>query len=399
MKSRQGRRMPRRPCRKGSLLIVRLPESNGELSFHWALMMEARKDIGKEAFCDELLSFSPGNAAGEEVEELFPIHGRRGAAVGAADVIGQNFEAGQGVGCGLFREHHIPIRLVGVGVVCSGGDVDVACEGGGGVSVDNVFIEQVAGGAPRCVNLFGVLIQRLVADKAVCRVEADGGVVLAFQYFRYGFFASPKVVPVLGEVADVAPHGRDVGNVHRSAFSAARFLKLDLKFRSLHGLDVPGADEAALPVGDVALNDAGFDARRGDDAGEGAEETVRFVGDGNGGFGAFFQKEADAFAEALQMEGKDFVRADGLHQQFLFSCFPIRVEGAVSRSFDGDGADIGHVRVGHAGDELSGVPRRLPEAPIFVEPIRGNGVFQALFGQSFFHGQFEVVALVGKIHM
>ena len=47
-----------------------------------------------EAFGDELVGIVFRNAAGLQVEELFFIHGAGGAAVGAADLVGQNFQAG-----------------------------------------------------------------------------------------------------------------------------------------------------------------------------------------------------------------------------------------------------------------------------------------------------------------
>ena len=52
------------------------------------------------------------DAAGEHVEEFFLVHLTGGGAVGAADLVGKDFEAGHGVGFGVFTQEEVADFLV-----------------------------------------------------------------------------------------------------------------------------------------------------------------------------------------------------------------------------------------------------------------------------------------------
>src|SRR6516164_7123595 len=66
---------------------------------------------------DEALGGLNWDAAGTEIEKFVFVDLAAGGAVSAADVVGQNFEAGHGVGLGVIAQKKISHFLVGVGEV------------------------------------------------------------------------------------------------------------------------------------------------------------------------------------------------------------------------------------------------------------------------------------------
>jgi len=67
----------------------------------YRLMIEALNDLVQETANDETLRDWNGNAAGTQVKKLVFVDLAGGGAVGATDVVGENFEAGHGVGFGV----------------------------------------------------------------------------------------------------------------------------------------------------------------------------------------------------------------------------------------------------------------------------------------------------------
>jgi hypothetical protein len=69
------------------------------LSYRW--MIETLDDFVQKAGDQEALGDFCGNAAGAQIEELVFVNLAGGGAVGATDVVGENFEAGHGVRFGI----------------------------------------------------------------------------------------------------------------------------------------------------------------------------------------------------------------------------------------------------------------------------------------------------------
>jgi len=83
-----------------------------------------------------LLGLAAVDAAGEHVEKFFGVDLARGCAVGAADFVGEDFEAGHRVGFGLVAEEEVADLLVSVGAMGAGLDSDEAGEDGAGLVVE-----------------------------------------------------------------------------------------------------------------------------------------------------------------------------------------------------------------------------------------------------------------------
>ncbi len=71
----------------------------------------------------------------------------------AADVVGENFEAGHGVGLGFVAQEKIANFLIGVGEMRVRLDADQAAENRAGAIVERVLVKQIAGGVGRDVVL------------------------------------------------------------------------------------------------------------------------------------------------------------------------------------------------------------------------------------------------------
>src|SRR6476660_1720421 len=102
---------------------TRAPQSLcGEFLFDEAVQMitnrwviEALNHFVEESGDEEALGHVCRNAAGAQIEELVLVDLARGRAVGATDVVGEDFEAGHGVGFGVVAEEKVANFLVSVG--------------------------------------------------------------------------------------------------------------------------------------------------------------------------------------------------------------------------------------------------------------------------------------------
>lgn len=107
---------------------------------------------------DHLAGLGSGDAAGEEVEDLVVFDSGVGGAVGALDLVGVDFEAGEGVGFRVVGEEEVVAGLVGVGEVGALFDIDHAGEGGFRAVQKGVAVEEVAAGPGDEVVLVGALV-------------------------------------------------------------------------------------------------------------------------------------------------------------------------------------------------------------------------------------------------
>ena len=68
----------------------------------------------KKTFDDQSLGFRRGNAAAVEVEDLFRVDLAYRGSVRAADVVRQDFQAGDRVSPGFAAEHQVSVRLIAI---------------------------------------------------------------------------------------------------------------------------------------------------------------------------------------------------------------------------------------------------------------------------------------------
>ena len=94
----------------------------GTYTFKW----DALHNWVEESFHDQPLGFLLGNAARLEIEQRFLFQFTDRRAVRTADIIGQNFQAWNGIGARLRAEDEIPVGLVPVGLLRAGRHVDHA---------------------------------------------------------------------------------------------------------------------------------------------------------------------------------------------------------------------------------------------------------------------------------
>ena len=78
-------------------------------------LIEALNYFVEKSGDDEALSDRDGDAASAEIEEFVLIDLAAGCAVGATDVVGQNLEAGHGVGFGIVAQEKVAHLLIGIG--------------------------------------------------------------------------------------------------------------------------------------------------------------------------------------------------------------------------------------------------------------------------------------------
>ena len=74
-------------------------------------------DVETEAESEQLAGVRLADAAAAQVINLLTIEGGAGRPMGAFDLIGVDFEAGQGIGFGFLTEEEVAARLVSIRVV------------------------------------------------------------------------------------------------------------------------------------------------------------------------------------------------------------------------------------------------------------------------------------------
>src|SRR5208283_4776646 len=115
--------------------------------------LEAVQDLLEEAEDQELVRRLRGDAAGLEVELLLGVYPGARGAVGAADVVRLDLEAGEGVGLRLVAQHKVAVALVGVRLLGVGIDYDQAGEDRARLVQEGVLVEEVRLRARRLVDL------------------------------------------------------------------------------------------------------------------------------------------------------------------------------------------------------------------------------------------------------
>ena len=90
-----------------------------------------------------------------------------GGAVLAGDLVGQDLESGQRVHLGLLRQQEVVIRLLGIGAVGAGANVDSAVPDTGAGVVEHAAVRLAARAVLRSVHHRDLLIERLLAEAEV----------------------------------------------------------------------------------------------------------------------------------------------------------------------------------------------------------------------------------------
>lgn len=346
-------------------------------------VFEFGEDLLEEAEDEELVGFFGVDAAGFEVEFLFGLDAGGGGAVGAPDVVGLDFEAGQAVGLGDVGEHEVAVFLVGVGFLGVGFDDDEAGEDGFGGVEEDVFVEEVGSGLGGGVGLEGALVELL---DAVGDGEGEHlGVGAGAEETGVGFVAglATAEVEVEGIDAGVAVGGDGVGLEGEGI--AGPLLGADVgEVGAGAGVEVVDAGDELVGggvAGDEVFDEGGLGVFFEDDegvgeaglvgAGEGVLEDERL-----GDFDALGDVEEGTGGGESGVKGDEFFRAEvgGVFLEPGADEIGVIAEGfvegeeedALGGEVGGDGGaaddlavredDLGDVgEVGEVGDVLSGV--------------------------------------------
>ena len=116
-------------------------------------VIEPFYDFIEETSDYEALSNFRGNAARAQIEEFILIDLAGSCAVGATDVIGENFQARHRIGFGVITQQKIADFLIGVSEMGVRFYPDQATENGPSAIVERVFVKKIAGGMRRDVVL------------------------------------------------------------------------------------------------------------------------------------------------------------------------------------------------------------------------------------------------------
>ena len=126
-------------------------------------LIEALDDFVQETDDDEVLGDLDRDTAGPEIEEFVLVDLTAGGAVGATNVVGQNFEPGHRVGFGVIAQEKIADFLIGVSEMGVRFDANQSAKGGASAIVERVFVKEIAGRVGRDVVLQGTGIEFLFA--------------------------------------------------------------------------------------------------------------------------------------------------------------------------------------------------------------------------------------------
>src|SRR6476469_7998062 len=112
--------------------------------FSHAFDRDPVENLLEEAADDHAGGFFAGEAAGLGVKNQLFVHLAGGAAVGAADVVGFDFEAGDAVGPAGGGEEQVVVPLVAVGLLGLGIDLDHAAPDRAGFVLQGGLVKEVA---------------------------------------------------------------------------------------------------------------------------------------------------------------------------------------------------------------------------------------------------------------
>ena len=124
-------------------------------------LIEALDDFVQETGDDEVLGHLYRDTAGAEIEEFVLVDLAAGSAMGATDVVGQNFETGHRVGFGVVAQEEVANLLIGIGEMRMWFDPNQSAKGGAGAIVESVFVKKIACSVRRDMVLQGAGIEFL----------------------------------------------------------------------------------------------------------------------------------------------------------------------------------------------------------------------------------------------
>src|SRR4051794_28673449 len=131
------------------------------------LELDPVEHVLEEAANDQALRLRPGKAPCHQVEELVAVDLPESRAVGTADVVRHDLEAGNRVRVGRVREQEVAVLLVGVRLLGALLDADHPAPDRRGALAQGALEREVALGVRRHVLLEGVVVEVL---RPVCEV-------------------------------------------------------------------------------------------------------------------------------------------------------------------------------------------------------------------------------------
>ena len=116
-------------------------------------VIEALDYFVEESGNEEALGDLRGNSAGAKIKKFVFVDLARGCAMGATDVVRQDFEARHRISFGVIAEEKVANLLIGVGEMSVRFHADEPAENRAGAIIERVFVKQVASRARRDVVL------------------------------------------------------------------------------------------------------------------------------------------------------------------------------------------------------------------------------------------------------
>jgi len=112
--------------------------------FAYCRVIESLNDLVQKAGDQEALGNFCGDAARAQVKHLvfFDLPARR--AVGATDVVGENFQTGHRIRFGVVAQKKIADLLISVGEMSVRFHADEAAENRAGAIIERIFVKQIA---------------------------------------------------------------------------------------------------------------------------------------------------------------------------------------------------------------------------------------------------------------
>src|SRR6266550_1311191 len=138
------------------------------------LELDPVENVGEEAAHDQALGLAPGDPARHRVEELVAVDGADRGAVGAANVVGLDLEAGDRVGVRLLGEDQVAVLLVGVRLLRVLLDLDHPAPDRRRMVAEGALEGEVGGRVRGDVLLEGVVVEVLIAVGEVGPGNARG---------------------------------------------------------------------------------------------------------------------------------------------------------------------------------------------------------------------------------
>lgn len=137
------------------------------------------EDGVKKSFDDDLFRLCLWNSTRLEIEQRFLFQLANGGAMRAADIIGEDLQAGDRISARSVAQDQISVGLITVSFLCSRRDVDHALPNRATLTLQRTLEQQVAGRVLGKMILLRIMIKMLIA---ICKIKTGHTTLRAFAH-------------------------------------------------------------------------------------------------------------------------------------------------------------------------------------------------------------------------